>query len=146
VNGILLSDFYTPDYFDPVVAPGVRYSFTGAIKEPREVLDGGYLSWFDPISSHLFQLFVSGNEKQFVDRGPLPGGFGNLRSFADRGSTKHRMAAMAGTGPAGLRLVSALGAGGGFALAAAPTEFDLAVDASAAVLQQQIDELVNNTP
>jgi hypothetical protein len=147
VNGILVSDFYTPNFFEPVAAAGVRYSFTGAIKGPREVLDGGYLSWFDPISSHLFQLFVSGTEKQFVDRGPLPGGFGSLRSFADQGSTKHRMAAMTGAGPEGLRLVTALGAGGGFtAEVAGPTEFDLAVDASAASLQQQIDALVNSTP
>jgi len=147
VNGILLSDFYTPDYFDPVVAPGVRYSFTGAITEPREVLDGGYLSWFDPITSHLFQLFVNGDDREFVDRGPLPGGFGNLRSFADRGSTKHRMAAMTAAGPRGLRLTAALGSGGGLAAASeGPSEFDLAVDASAAALQQQIDDLISNTP
>src|SRR5436190_2092086 len=60
LNGVLLSDFYTPQFFDPVVSAGVRYSFTGAIKKPRQVLDGGYLSWFDPISSRLFQQFVTG--------------------------------------------------------------------------------------
>lgn len=147
VNGILLSDFYTPNYFDPVAAPGVRYSFTGAIRQPREVLDGGYLSWFDPISSHVFQLFVRGDNREFKDVGPLPGGFGNLRSFADRSSTEHRMRAMTAAGPAGLRLTSALGAGGGLELeAAAPNEFDLAVDASADALQQQIDDLITNTP
>ena len=31
VNEILVSDFYTPHYFDPIAASGVRYSFTGAI-------------------------------------------------------------------------------------------------------------------
>ena len=56
VNGVTVSDFYTPLYFDPVAAPGVRYSFTGAIDAPRKVLDGGYLSWRDPISGHWFQL------------------------------------------------------------------------------------------
>jgi hypothetical protein len=147
VNGILLSDFYTPNYFDPVGAPGVRYSFTGAINTPREVLDGGYLSWFDPISSHVFQVFVNGTDKEFVDQGPLPDGFGSLRSFADRNSTKHRIPAMTAAGPAGLRLVSALGAGGGLTAAvAAPTEFDEAIDAGAATLQRQIDNLVKNTP
>ena len=147
VNGILVSDFYTPNFFDPVPAPGVRYSFTGAINGPRQVLDGGYLSWFDPITSHLFQLFVTGTNKQFVDVGPLPGGFGNLRSFADRHSTEHRMAAMTAGGPAGLHLVTALGAGGGLmGEVGGPNEFDLAVDASAASLQQQIDSLIKNTP
>jgi hypothetical protein len=147
VNGILVSDFYTPNYFDPLAAPGVRYSFTGAIEGPREVLDGGYLSWFDPISSHLFQVFVNGANKQFVDRGPLPDGFGSLRAFADRGSTKHRMAAMTEAGPKGLRLVSALGSGGGLTVAvAAATEIDQSVNAGAAILQRQIDDLVKNNP
>lgn len=40
-NGILVSDFYTPKYFDPLASPGVRYSFTGAITKPRQVLRGG---------------------------------------------------------------------------------------------------------
>src|SRR5205085_31577 len=31
VNGILVSDFYTPHYFDPAVTVGTRYSFSGAI-------------------------------------------------------------------------------------------------------------------
>ena len=146
VNGILLSDFYTPKFFEPMAAPGVRYSFTGAITEPRQVLDGGYLSWFDPISSHVFQLFVTGSNKEFIDRGKLPGGFGSLRAFADRFSTKHRMAAMTAAGRASLHLVSALGPGGGLmGEIAGPSEFDLAVDASAASLQEQIDALVNNT-
>lgn len=56
VNGVRVSDFYTPDYFDPVAAPGVRYSFTGAIKAPRTVLKGGYISWFDPVTRHWMQL------------------------------------------------------------------------------------------
>lgn len=56
VNGVTVSDFYTPVYFDPVVAPGVRYSFTGAIDGPRKVLEGGYISWREPVSGHWFQL------------------------------------------------------------------------------------------
>src|SRR4051812_48573878 len=56
VNGITVSDFYTPEFFDPVTSPGVRYSFTGAIDAPRKVLDGGYISWRDTISGHWFQL------------------------------------------------------------------------------------------
>ena len=56
VNGLLVSDFYTPHFFDPVRAPSVRYSFTGAIDAPRKVLDGGYISWEDPVSRHWFQV------------------------------------------------------------------------------------------
>jgi len=35
VNGVTVSDFYTPHYFDPVASPQTRYSFTGVITEPR---------------------------------------------------------------------------------------------------------------
>lgn len=83
VNGVLVSDFYTPHFFDPVAAAGVRYSYTGAITGPLEVLDGGYVSWWDPATKHVFQLFVTGAKKKFEDRGPLPKGFGTLRSFTD---------------------------------------------------------------
>ena len=56
VNGVLVSDFYTPHYFDPIKASGVRYSYTGAIDEPLRVLDGGYISYEEPVSQHWFQI------------------------------------------------------------------------------------------
>ena len=84
VNGILVSDFYTPSYFDPIEASGVRYSFTGAIKKPRQVLKGGYLSWHDPVSDHWWQeMFLTGAKSSFVDIGVLKG-TGSLRSMIDR--------------------------------------------------------------
>jgi hypothetical protein len=55
INGILLSDFYTPSYFDPQPVGGVRYSFTGSITKPGQVLKNGYLSWQDPASKGWFQ-------------------------------------------------------------------------------------------
>ena len=55
VNGVLLSDFYTPQYFDPVHSPATRYSFTGAITKPREIKKGGYLSWYDPQTKKWYQ-------------------------------------------------------------------------------------------
>ena len=48
VNGVPVADFYTPRYFDPVRVEGVRYSFTGAVDRPREILEGGYLTFLDP--------------------------------------------------------------------------------------------------
>jgi len=55
-NGVLVSDFYTPNFFDPVTSGGVKYSFSGAITAPRTVLDGGYISWHDPVSDDWMQL------------------------------------------------------------------------------------------
>ncbi len=71
VNGITVSDFYTTAYFDPIQAVGVRYSFTGAITEPRQVLQGGYLSWHDPVSDHWWQEIFSGR-RSFLPRTRLP--------------------------------------------------------------------------
>jgi len=107
VNGVLVSDFYTPRFFDPVASQGVQYSFSGAITEPREVLDGGYLSWWDPETTHVFQLFVNGGERQFVDRGPVPAGFETLRSFTDKTTNEHR-ANLKKAPPKGAMLTSAL--------------------------------------
>ena len=86
VNGILLSDFYTPDYFGPANATGVRYSFTGALKAPRQVLKGGYISWHDPISDHWFQeTWFSGDKPKFRDIGKLTASQGeNLRALIYR--------------------------------------------------------------
>jgi len=72
INGELVSDFYTPRFFDPVAADGVRYSFSGRIKHPREVLKGGYLSWFEAASQHWWQAqWFTGSTPAFVDCGEL---------------------------------------------------------------------------
>ena len=56
VNGVPVSDFYTPRYFDPVSVDRLRYSFTGQIEHPLQILDGGYLTWIDPNDSGLYTL------------------------------------------------------------------------------------------
>lgn len=83
VNGIVVSDFYTPHYFDPVAVTGVRYSFTGAIKAPRQVLKNGYLSWHDPVSDHWYQqTFFGGTKPSFRDIGKITAQQGeNLRAM-----------------------------------------------------------------
>jgi hypothetical protein len=56
VNDVEVSDFYTPNFFDPVAAAGVRYSFTGDITKPRTILKGGYISWHNTTDNHWYQL------------------------------------------------------------------------------------------
>jgi|SRR5205085_6672108 len=86
VNGITLSDFYTPHYFDPVTAPSVRYSFTGAITKPRTILRGGYLSWVVPQTNEWFQMiWFDTAEPVFRRLGVLSGKItGSLRATIDR--------------------------------------------------------------
>jgi hypothetical protein len=95
VNSILVSDFYTPHYFDPVRAQGVRYSYTGAITEPRQVLQGGYLSWRNPITNEWFQeTFFSGTRPQIRSLGMLSSKTESLRSQVDRKTSELSMKAM----------------------------------------------------
>jgi len=56
INGVAVSDFITPHFYDPILTPGTRYSFTGAIKGPRQILPGGYISWVDAEKDEWQQL------------------------------------------------------------------------------------------
>jgi hypothetical protein len=96
VNGVLVSDFYSPRFFDPVAAPGVRYSFTGAIQEPRQVLHGGYLSWHDVASNTWWQeTWFDGDAPSFRNLGSLSAENGNFRSQIDRLTSKLSIKALA---------------------------------------------------
>lgn len=96
VNGITVSDFYTPNFFDPVPAAGVRYSFTGAISGPREVLRGGYISWHHPPSDHWFQQVFFGAKKTIRDLGKLSSGSQSMRSQIDRITSREQIRAERG--------------------------------------------------
>jgi hypothetical protein len=56
IAGTMVSDFLTPHFYDLNYAPGTRYSFTGAIKNPREILPGGYITWVDPQTDDIQQI------------------------------------------------------------------------------------------
>lgn len=83
VNDILVSDFYTPHYFDPTASACTRYSFTGALTQPRQVLRGGYLSWHDPVSNHWWQEIFFGSKRQFRDVGVFDSKAGSFRAWID---------------------------------------------------------------
>ena len=85
INGIQMSDFYTPHYFDPVKSSGVRYSYTGAITQPRQVLKGGYLSWYVPSTRKWWQRTWFGGAKPADKKlANLNARNGNLRAAIDR--------------------------------------------------------------
>jgi hypothetical protein len=63
IEDVIVSDFFTPHYHDPAKSDGVRYSFTGALTQPREVLPGGYISWFDPAAEKIWQIEYFGKPK-----------------------------------------------------------------------------------
>jgi hypothetical protein len=56
IQGVAVSDFITPHFYDPVVTPGTRYSFTGAIEAPRQILPGGYISFVNEAEDEVQQI------------------------------------------------------------------------------------------
>ena len=135
-NGVLVSDFYTPRFFDPVAAPGVRYSFTGAITEPRQVLEGGYLSWHDPVSDRWWQqTWFGGAQAIFRDLGVLARGQRSLREMIDAATEVPLLTE--GVPEGDPRLVAAQAAG---AAAAESTS------SKAAVWREQIAEIKASGP
>jgi hypothetical protein len=84
VNGVPVSDFYTPRYLDPVRVDRSRYSYTGALEYPLQILEGGYLSWIDPADSGLYQLAAGDREAVLVaDLAQLARSTAPLRTVVD---------------------------------------------------------------
>ncbi len=71
INGIKVSDFITPHYYDPAIASDIRYSYTGSIKKPHEVLEGGYVSFGNPVDGHWYQIVVENGAENLRDLGAL---------------------------------------------------------------------------
>jgi len=96
-NGILVSDFYTPNFFDPFAAAGVRYSFTGKIQKPRQILPGGYLSWQDPQTNSWWQsTWFDGAAPTYRELGPIDqSNSGSARAAIDRITMPHTTQALA---------------------------------------------------
>jgi len=83
IQGVAVSDFLTPHFYDAVVTPGTRYSFTGAIKAPRQILPGGYISWVNQQTNEMQQLLWVDPAKtpKIVNLGPASGA--SLREWVD---------------------------------------------------------------
>jgi hypothetical protein len=45
IGNVAVSDFVTPDYYDPSTTRDVRYSFTGALRAPLMLTADGYVSY-----------------------------------------------------------------------------------------------------
>lgn len=84
IDGIPVSDFYTPNYFDSFQNNNVRYSCTGSITRPREILKNGYLTWQDFITNRWLQANFFGDDLQVNDVTDAMPVNGPLRSQIDR--------------------------------------------------------------
>jgi hypothetical protein len=95
IQGIAVSDFITPHFYEAFTTTGTRYSFTGAVKLPREILPGGYISWIDPATEEWQQLqyLDPKSAPKIVDLGPASGA--SLREWVH---TRNRDAGLRTTG------------------------------------------------
>jgi hypothetical protein len=82
-NGVGVSDFITPHYYDPAVAPSIQYSFGGHIKAPHQVLDGGYVSFGDPVTNQWYQVVVQNGKASTRSLGVLNTSGKSLRETID---------------------------------------------------------------
>lgn len=87
VNGVAVSDFVTPAYFDPDLsgppASEGGYSFQGSISKPRTVAPGGYLVWLNPTDDQYYAFTSDGRVGRTITLGPFPGGFLTTREWVD---------------------------------------------------------------
>lgn len=89
LDGVLLSDFCTPQFF---ASAGARspLSHTGAVEKPLQVLKNGYLTWFDTASRAWYQQQHVGSAPK-VTRLGLPGAeFRCMREFTNQSEADHR--------------------------------------------------------
>lgn len=82
-NGIPVSDFITPDFYNSVARPNASYSFRGNIKQPMDILEGGYVSFFDPHQESWFQAFRKNNVLDFKIL-PQEDAIRSMRSYVNR--------------------------------------------------------------
>jgi hypothetical protein len=84
IQGIVVSDFLTPHYYDPIVTPGTRYSFTGALTAPRQMLPGGYISYVDQATDEWMQiLWVNPGPPVYNKLGPAAANVKSMRGWVD---------------------------------------------------------------
>jgi hypothetical protein len=83
-NGVKVSDFITPHFYDPKRSKGARYSFGGNVEAPHTVLEGGYVSFGNPVDNHWYQIFVTNGKMQLHDLGVIQAASGrSLREQVD---------------------------------------------------------------
>lgn len=89
-NGVLVSDFITPHFYDPTSSAAVRYSFGGNVKAPHQVLRNGYVSFGDPLTNHWYQVLVQGGKAVTKSLGIINTSGKSLRETIDHESRKAR--------------------------------------------------------
>lgn len=89
VGGVKLSDFLLPPYYRSTRSGMFDCSHANGVKTPREVADGGYVSFMGP-DNVWFQVFAQGGGYQVQKLGTFDKSYGSLRAFADAKAREYR--------------------------------------------------------
>jgi len=89
IQGVLVSDFITPHFYDPVETSGTRYSFTGALTKPREVLPGGYISFVNEQTDEWQQILYLSSPPKLKTLGPTKDSEKSMRRWIDNEMQTH---------------------------------------------------------
>ncbi len=78
MNGISVSDFVTPEYYDVNAPAGTALDFLNQLNKPLEVPRGCYISWLDPQDGHWHQeqtdgSFITAHAKANLHKNPRDG-------------------------------------------------------------------------
>jgi hypothetical protein len=84
IDGVPVSDFCTPAYYQGTGAKHERWSFRGAFDGPRTVLKDGYLLWHDPEEHAWWRRDWLGAKVADYSLGPISPRVSFLRGHTDR--------------------------------------------------------------
>jgi hypothetical protein len=90
VAGVAVSDFLLPSFYRSSPRGTHRYSHLGALTEPLQVGEGGYICFTDPADEHVWQRFVIDGEVQDKDWGVQPPATQMLRERSDALAAAYR--------------------------------------------------------
>lgn len=91
VGGVPMSDFVLPAFYRSTPRGSLAaYSHTGAVTEPLQILEGGYISFIDPATETMWQRFVRNGEILDRQLRPREGRILNLREFFDEQARAYR--------------------------------------------------------
>ncbi|HWU89212.1 MAG TPA: hypothetical protein VN253_18225 [Kofleriaceae bacterium] len=90
IDGVPVSDFCTPSFYDGTGASGERWSYGGHITGPRQILKDGYMSWHDPVGQQWWRRDWLGRQVTDYSLGPIPPSVSCLRGGMDRIGRRER--------------------------------------------------------
>jgi hypothetical protein len=81
INGVLVSDFCTPAFYGAESGQPQRYTFACAATAPLQLLSGGHLAWYDPVTGSYWLRSHFGDNPVDTKLGALRAADGSVREL-----------------------------------------------------------------